>query len=437
MRKLTAVVLAVVVLLTIGGGVAFAAFGDVVTSFTPTPSGNGRAVAFDGTDLYYTYFGGANDTYIYRVATDGTAIDSWDTGVQIGALAWDSSRGKLWAGQYDGSGNVSLVDYQAQTVEYMFSFNGTDPDALLPGWIDGLVYDEESDTLFISNDWDFYVYHVAVDGTILHSWHATVPPHDNFANSGLEKVAKWIFIGDPSPGAPGPAGTGIYIFELDEDWNLIYTGASIDTGGRQVEGIELGMFGDQSVLWTNNAGSNELVAYDMAGYWPVLTVDKESIAAEDLGDGDGVLELSEDWEWIWEVTVTNASIASVNGSIVKDNLGGDLELLAVSPDNVTWYAIPAGMKKGTFIEPNTGLEVMWTGKTLKPHLWWTVGDLAPGDSATLYLKVSTDINPGGKQEYTSLGEHCQNSGATAKGLLQGWYEVEALSDQICVTVEEQ
>jgi hypothetical protein len=424
-----AVALGLVALLAVPG-VALAAFGDVVISFTPTPAGNGRAVAFDGTDLYYTYTG---NTSINRVATDGTAIDSWDTGVQIGALAWDSSRSKLWAGQYDGSGNVTLVDYAAQTIDYQFTFTGE--AAHFGGYIDGLAYDEESDTLYISEDWGHKIWHLATDGTVLHSWDITVPGYDYLDNSGLEKVAKWLFVGHPSDTTHGPAANKIFVFELEENGGVTYIGTSIDAAS-YVEGIELGKLGDQWVLWSNNAVSNLITAYDMAGYWPVLTVDKESVAAEDLGDGDGRLELSEDWTWTWKVTVTNASIASVNGTMVKDNLGGDMELLEVSTDNVSWYGIPAGTKKGTYIEPNTGLTVLWTGKTLKPHWWWPAGDLGPSDNATLYLKVSTDINPGGHQEYTSLGEHCQNSGVTVKGLLQGWYEVEAVSDEICVDVLE-
>jgi hypothetical protein len=41
---------------------------------------------------------------------------------------------------------------------------------------------------------------------------------------------------------------------------------------------------------------------------------------------------------------------------------------------------------------------------------------ADGDSASLYLKVATVVNPGGNQEYTDgiVAQHELNSGATLK-----------------------
>ncbi len=72
---------------------------------------------------------------------------------------------------------------------------------------------------------------------------------------------------------------------------------------------------------------------------------------------------------------------------------------------------------------------------------WDVGTLAPGESMFIQLHVSTDINTGtgngkkgGHQEYSSAGPTELNSGATAKGLLLGWYPVEAVSDPINVVV---
>jgi hypothetical protein len=60
------------------------------------------------------------------------------------------------------------------------------------------------------------------------------------------------------------------------------------------------------------------------------------------------------------------------------------------------------------------------------------------------LWLKTDINTGtgngkkpGHQEYTEPGLHELNSGATAKGLLQGWYEVEATTASIEVDVLPQ
>jgi hypothetical protein len=160
------------------------------------------------------------------------------------------------------------------------------------------------------------------------------------------------------------------------------------------------------------------------------------VGETDLGDEDGRLEPDERWEWIWEITVTNVSLATINDVVVKDNLSGDLELLAISLDGTNFSDVikPPGKKVETAV---LGVDVWWTGNSAKVH--WSydgVGDLNPGDDFSICLKVATDQNPGGQQEYTSLGVHYQNSGANAKGLYQGLYEVEGVSDPVCVEVLE-
>jgi len=180
-----------------------------------------------------------------------------------------------------------------------------------------------------------------------------------------------------------------------------------------------------------------------------ISVTKRLVGAEEVANvppGEtGILDLNERWEFTLEITVTNDSLLDISSVMVKDNFGGDLELVSLdgvsapSPatakkDTHTWGITPAG---------NAGT-ILYTGKTDKAHLFWTnVGTLAPTDSATLTVVVATDINTGtgngkisGHQEYTSEGEHCLNSGATATGLFDGW-EVIARSHEICVEVGEE
>jgi hypothetical protein len=47
-------------------------------------------------------------------------------------------------------------------------------------------------------------------------------------------------------------------------------------------------------------------------------------------------------------------------------------------------------------------------------LTWEIGYLDPGVEAKLAFHISTDLNPAGKQEYTSPGCYELNSGATLK-----------------------
>jgi len=59
------------------------------------------------------------------------------------------------------------------------------------------------------------------------------------------------------------------------------------------------------------------------------------------------------------------------------------------------------------------------GKSEKVFLFWDIGTHEPGEYATLYLTMATDLNPAGKQEYTSPGTYELNSGAVVKKIYDG------------------
>jgi len=61
-------------------------------------------------------------------------------------------------------------------------------------------------------------------------------------------------------------------------------------------------------------------------------------------------------------------------------------------------------------------EVTLHGGSDQCRVTWYIGSLASGESAWVDLQVETDINPGGKQEFTSCGEYYLNSGAVVKWL---------------------
>lgn len=166
-----------------------------------------------------------------------------------------------------------------------------------------------------------------------------------------------------------------------------------------------------------------------------------------LGGDDNILNLGEKWYFWLDITVTNNTFMPINNVVVKDNFGGDLELVwldnlaAPSPtpakkESITWGPTTPG---------NSGT-VQYTGKTDKAHLFWTsVGTLDPGDTATLTVVVATDMNtgknknfPDGHQEYTSEGEHCLNSGATSQGSITltsgAVWPVSDTTDEICVNI---
>ncbi len=115
------------------------------------------------------------------------------------------------------------------------------------------------------------------------------------------------------------------------------------------------------------------------------------------GDGDMRIEVGEEVVWMMHISVSNWwGTEDFTDVVVKDNLGAELEV-----DDIV--SVSHGY-----------VEMTLTGKSDKVHLVWYVGTLTPGERAHLYFQVSTDINPGGKQEYTSAGWYELNSGPTAK-----------------------
>lgn len=119
------------------------------------------------------------------------------------------------------------------------------------------------------------------------------------------------------------------------------------------------------------------------------------------GDGDMVVEVGENCVWLVTIYLVNDQGAPMTNVKVTDNLGGELEI-----DSYVYIS------KGT-------VDVVTTGASEKIHLTWNVGNLAVGEPAWLIFYISTDINPGGKQEYTSPGEYFLNSGPTMKWLIDG------------------
>lgn len=140
--------------------------------FTPSPSGNGRAVAFDPAtgSLYYTI---TSSTNIFVTDANNTPAGSISPGIRFGALAWDSTREVLWGGGYDFGelGNVyQITPAGLKTFQFNFVPPGGNCYDQTPGFIDGLAYDEDDDTLWISDDAAFEVHHVDLSGNLIASY---------------------------------------------------------------------------------------------------------------------------------------------------------------------------------------------------------------------------------------------------------------------------
>lgn len=150
---------------------AAAANGDLVheTSFAQScSSGIGVGIAFDGTHLWYSCFASSPDL-IEADALSGAVINSFNVAGGLGALAWDGNRKRIWAGWGGGSGadgDVRLIDPATGTGGVVFNATGT-------GFIeldDGLAYDAQDDSLYVSPDTSTTIYHFSTSGASLGSF---------------------------------------------------------------------------------------------------------------------------------------------------------------------------------------------------------------------------------------------------------------------------
>ncbi|MFC2068421.1 hypothetical protein ACFLTP_05390 [Chloroflexota bacterium] len=154
---------------------------------------------------------------------------------------------------------------------------------------------------------------------------------------------------------------------------------------------------------------------------------KEIIATTEAGDGDGVVETGEDWQWTMRIELENVSGETITVDKVHDRLGGDIESHDVDFDlamgALDWYT---------------------KGNTDKEFFNWYDGfTLADGEGIWVELIVSPDVNTGhgngkkaaGHQEFTSPGVHCLNSGASFEGYIGDDF-ISASTLPVCVDVEE-
>jgi hypothetical protein len=107
------------------------------------------------------------------------------------------------------------------------------------------------------------------------------------------------------------------------------------------------------------------------------------------------LPMREEIGWVMEISVKNTFPFTMQDVVVSDRLAAELKLD---------YYLPATADVVTKLQ----------GKSEKVSLTWNIGTLSPGSSASLKLYVSTDLNPSGKQEFTSPGCYELNSGSVVK-----------------------
>ena len=139
------------------------------TSFAQScASGIGVGIAFDGKHLWYSCYKSSPDLYEADPLT-GAIVGSFDVAGGLGALAWDGNRKKIWAGWGGGAGSdgdVRLIDPTTVTASVQFNATGVvsiDLD-------DGLAYDAQDDSLYVSPDTATTINHFSTSGSNLGSF---------------------------------------------------------------------------------------------------------------------------------------------------------------------------------------------------------------------------------------------------------------------------
>jgi PKD repeat protein len=99
--------------------------------------------------------------------------------------------------------------------------------------------------------------------------------------------------------------------------------------------------------------------------------------------------------WEMRIDVWNSGAVALADVAVTDTVPGEYGIVAMSYN--------AG-----------SVSTRTTGKAT--HIDWSVGELGPGASASLWFTVATKLNPAGKQEFTSPGTYVLNPGASATAI---------------------
>jgi outer membrane protein assembly factor BamB len=242
-----------------------------------------------------------------------------------------------------------------------------------------------------------------------------------YALDAATGIEKWSFqTGGMVWAAPAVADGKVFFGSHDhtfyalneEDGSLIwsyFTGASRMLGSPAVA---------NGMVFLGNENGKIYAFSPDAEIESLITVSKELVSYSDA-DGDGIIETGEETSFVLIITVTNNDLNNpMNDVTVRDRLGGELET-----DDPGAFVVsePSGKNQ--------------KNRTDKLFLTWEVGVLGPGESQTTTIIVSTDINPGGHQEYSEAGIYYLNSGVSAKGLLLN-EQVSATSDPIMIEVFE-
>lgn len=271
-------------------------------------------IAFDGTSLYMSCWGDNTIAQISPATSSEsqTAAYAISGGSEFGALAWDATRGVLWAckltpGHEQTSTDVGQIDLGTSTFTHVFNSQGCD---------NGLAYDFTDDTLWASTDVATTVQHYSVAGTLLSS---TPLPSAVGSNSGIAVAAGHLYFANPMT-------TTKKIFQVDRGLTSSTLVASLNLRYEDME-CDGETFPGKTGLWVQTNKSNRIRAYQISDTCS-MGAPSAVLAASQTAVPSSV---AADQNVTYTVTVTDTGSADATGTTVMDTLPGTSILDSATP----------------------------------------------------------------------------------------------------------
>jgi hypothetical protein len=219
-----------------------------ISAANPQGCGINIGVAFDGTNLLVSCTG--NNVIDVVKSSDGSLVREITATSEssIGAIAFDATRGKLWAcSPAFGGPGIVLIDPGTGA-----SSNGFTPTS--GGCADGLAYDASDDTLWHSADASCEVGHSKTDGTPLGTFNVCAPSLlGGSGNSGIAVGGEKLYMSNDG---------GQQIYRVDKK---VETSTLFATLGQRLEDMECDniTFAPKTALWVIDAYDRTLNAFEI------------------------------------------------------------------------------------------------------------------------------------------------------------------------------
>ena len=218
-------------------GTARGATGDNLASFDAAvtagiPScGVGTGNAFDGTQIYLSCWGSNVLERVDPVTQLSNGPITISGATDIGAMAYDGSRGMIWACQ--GGSGVVLIDLTALSATSQFSTGGC---------IDGLAYDGADDTIWASADASNTLNHYDNAGSLIDTFNLS-GKIGAYGNSGIAVGGTNLYLANNG---------GSQIYECDKG---LVACTLISTFPERIEDLECDnvTFAPKGAIWSQDA----------------------------------------------------------------------------------------------------------------------------------------------------------------------------------------